>query len=79
MKCFHYVLTDELTRSSRKMTSLMKEASRFSSRVSLLSEANGQLREEKSMRRGSSITVTVEGRDEEAAIAAIANYVVANM
>ena len=32
-----------------------------------------------SARSGSRITVTVEGRDEEAAVAAIQNYVVANM
>lgn len=85
MKQFSYVLTNEDALQSRPMGNLMREASRFSSRVSV---ANGTraagLREMKdimnlNMRCGNRVTVTAEGKDEEAAIAAIQNYFVANM
>ena len=85
MKQFSYVLTNEDALQSRPMGNLMREASRFSSRVSV---ANGTkaagLREVRDhmkldMQCGSRVTVTVEGKDEEAAVAAIQNYFVANM
>ena len=60
MKQFSYVLTNQDALHTRPMSSLMREAARFSSKVQC----------------GSKVTVTVEGKDEEAAVAAIQNYFV---
>ena len=85
MKQFSYVLTQSGSLQGKPMTSLQREASRFSSRVSL---GNGQksasLSETHDVTKldlncGNRITVTIEGKDEEAAVAAIQNYFVANM
>lgn len=67
------------------MDALTKEASRFSSRISLSSGMNtaelkkGRMLSAMNIPCGSQVTVTVEGSDEEAAIAAMQNYFVANM
>ena len=83
MKQFSYVLTNDSAVQSRQMGNLVREASRFQSRVQLRSGAENVLlahaRALKDMQRGSRVTVTVEGRDEEAAVAAIPDYFVANM
>lgn len=85
MKQFSYVLTNESAVQSRPMGNLLREAARFTSRVRLCSGAKtAALREMREvmgldMRCGSRITVTVEGKDEEAAVAAIQNYFVDNM
>ena len=83
MKQFSYVLTNDSAVQSRHMGNLVREASRFQSRVQLRSGAENVLlshaRALKDMQRGSRVTVTVEGRDEEAAVAAIQDYFVANM
>lgn len=85
VKQFSYVLTNQNALQSRPIGNLMREASRFSSRVSV---ANGSraagLKELRdlmglNMQCGNRVTVTVEGKDEEAAVAAIQNYFVANM
>lgn len=85
MKQFSYVLTKPMPARIRSMSSLLREASRFTSRVRL---SNGerdaaleQLRavSELEMDCGNRITVTVEGRDEEAAVAALQNYFVTNL
>ncbi|MBR4039349.1 MAG: HPr family phosphocarrier protein [Clostridia bacterium] len=83
MKQFSYMLTRAIALHAGTTNKLMREASRFSSSIRLMQEdrevdlrnAHARL----SARSGSRITVTVEGRDEEAAVAAIQNYVVANM
>ena len=83
MKQFSYVLTNDSAMQSRHMGNLLREAARFQSRVQLRSGAENvllaQARALRDMQRGSRVTVTVEGRDEEAAVAAIQNYFVTNM
>ena len=85
MKQFSYVLTNSRALHGRPMTSLQREASRFSSRVSLDNGAKSaaltktQAVNGLDLHCGNRITVTVEGRDEEAAVAAIQDYFVANM
>lgn len=85
MKRFSYVLTNGAALHSKAMNLLSREAARFSSRILLSDgERNAPVREPQSvldlyMRSGSRVTVTVEGVDEEAAVAAMQNYFVANM
>lgn len=84
-KQFSYVLTNEAALQSKPMNHLTREANRFSSRISLISGARkallGELRSvmDLGMQCGNKVTVTVEGKDEEAAVAAIQNYFVTNM
>ena len=83
MKQFSYVLTIDSAVQSRQMGNLVREASRFQSRVQLRSGAENVLLTrtlpDLQMQRGSRVTVTVEGRDEEAAVAAIQDYFVVHM
>ena len=85
MKQFSYVLTNQDALQTRPMGNLMREASRFSSRVRLINGAKTAALSELravmglDMNCGSRITVTVEGKDEEAAVAAIQNYFVDHM
>ena len=84
MKQFSYVLTNQDALHTRPMSSLMREAARFSSKVRLVNgtktAALAQVRDvmglDLDMQCGNRITVTVEGTDEEAAVAAIQNYFV---
>ena len=85
MKQFSYVLTKPHGLHIRPMDGLMKEASRYASRISL---CNGERSTELGRGRllsalnapcGSQVTVIVEGMDEEAAVAAMQHYFVANM
>ena len=62
-------------------SSLMREAARFSSKVRLKNGAKSMLAQVRDdgagiVQCGSKVTVTVEGKDEEAAVAAIQNYFV---
>lgn len=85
MKRFSYVLTSDSAASGKRIGSLAQEAARFRSNLRLQSaKGDAALREQREMsrlgmRRGSRVTVTAEGSDEEAAIAAIQNYFVANL
>lgn len=85
MRQFSYTLTLDESLHSRHMGRLRKEASRFSSHVRLKNGIDEAALEdlrtgaELRMQRGSCITVSAEGVDEEAAIAAIQTYFVANM
>ena len=85
MKQFSYVLTNENAMQIRPMSNLMREAARFSSKVRLINGAKtAALREMRAvmgldMQCGSKVTVTVEGKDEEAAVAAIQSFFVDNM
>ena len=78
MKQFSYVLTNQDALHTRPMSSLM----RFSSKVRLKNGAKSALLAQVrdvmglDMQCGSKVTVTVEGKDEEAAVAAIQNYFV---
>ena len=83
MKQFSYVLTRPHALHARPVSNLLKEASRFSSSVFLaLEDRQVAIRDARLLmgaESGSRIVVTVEGKDEEAAVAAIQNYFVANM
>lgn len=85
MKRFSYVLTSDSPGSGKRIFRLAQEAARFHSRVHLQSgRCVASLEEARDMqgldmRRGNRVTVTAEGSDEEAAIAAIQNYFVANL
>lgn len=83
MKQFNYVLTKPNALHARPISSLMREASRFQSSVHLrCGEESVGLRDARklmSVDTGSRLTVTIEGKDEEAAVAAIQNYFVENM
>lgn len=85
MKQFNYVLTKPDALHARPISSLMREVSRFQSSMHLihggrtvsLKDARRLMNEE--IDNGSRLTVTIEGKDEEAAVAAIQNYFVENM
>ena len=85
MRKFDYVLTNGAALKAKAMQLLSREAERFASRISLsdgersVSVCQPQSLVELYMRSGSRVTVTVEGKDEEAAVAAMQNYFVANM
>lgn len=85
MKKFSYVLTNQAVRQSKAMQLLSREAARFTSRISLSDgeqrapALNPQSIVDLCMRCGSRVTVFVEGSDEEAAVAAMQNYFVANL
>ena len=85
MKQFNYVLTKPHALHARPISSLMREASRFQSSVHLryggksvgLKDVRSLMSE--GLDSGSKLTVTIEGKDEEAAVAAIQNYFVENL
>ena len=85
MRKFSYVLTNRAAQEQKAMNLLSKEAARFSSRVLLSDgERDVPLSEPQSvielyMRSGNTVTVMVEGKDEEAAVAAMQNYFIAKM
>ena len=83
MKQFSYVLTKPHALHLRPLNLLMRETSRFKSSVHLaLGEQKVSPKEARLLMgvgSGSKIVVTVEGNDEEAAVAAIQNYFVSNM
>ena len=83
MKQFSYVLTKPHALHARPVNLLLRETSRFTSSVWLaLGEQTVGLKEARLLTgagSGSKIVVTVEGKDEEAAVAAIQNYFVSNM
>jgi len=85
MRKFSYVLTNQAAQQLKAMNLLSREASKFSSKILLndgerdvlASEPQSML--ELYMRSGSKVTVKIEGKDEEAAVAAMQNYFIANM
>ena len=83
MKQFSYVLTKPHALHARPVNLLLRETSRFTSSVYLaLEDQKVSLKDARLLMRvgrGSKIVVTVEGKDEEAAVAAIQNYFVSNM
>ncbi|MFR2021289.1 MAG: HPr family phosphocarrier protein [Christensenellales bacterium] len=82
MKQFSYVLTNQDALHTRPMSSLMREAARFSSKVRLVNgtktAALAQMRDVMGldMQCGSRSDRHRRGKDEEAAVAAIQNYFV---
>lgn len=85
MKQFSYVLSNEHALHPKGIGHLTQEASRFTSEIVLTHQgkaaplAQGRAVSALDMQCGHSVTVTVEGKDEEAAVAAIQNYFVANL
>jgi len=85
MKQFSYVLTKPNGLHIRSMDGLHKASSRFSSRISLCSGERtaelkgGRMLPSMNVPCGAQVTVIVEGCDEEAAVAAMQHYFVANM
>lgn len=85
MKQFSYVLTKPHGLQSRPLNSLAKEASRFSSRVIVTGEESAAELGETykvlgmNLQCGSRVRVTIEGRDEEAAVTALQNYFIENL
>ena len=83
MKKFSYVLTKPHALQAKPISNLLREASRFTSQIYLsLEDQLVSLKDAHLLMKagcGSRIKVTIEGKDEEAAVAAIQNYVVANM
>lgn len=85
MKKFGYVLTTSNTNLGRKLGKMSGVASGFRSKVSLSDEHNTvplsdvRSRQALNLSCGGKMTVMVEGLDEEAAVAALQNYVVSSM
>ncbi|MBQ8094616.1 MAG: HPr family phosphocarrier protein [Clostridia bacterium] len=82
MKKFGYVLTTPEEKSSRLMGNMLSIASGFRSKISLGNDSQTMPLAEALKHRfldlscGKKIMVTVEGQDEEAAVAALQNYCV---
>ena len=84
MRKFGYVLTAPNTAVSRLMGNMLGIASGFRSKISLSNEnwtlpLNEISKKKLDLLCGNKVTVTVEGQDEEAAVAAIQNYFVSCM
>jgi len=83
MKKFSYEMTKNVAAHAKPLCRLIQESGRFASMVTLRSCENAPVIRLKELLTcglmgGSTITVTVEGKDEEAAVAAIQNYIVAH-
>lgn len=80
MKSFEYVVKDELGIHARPAGLLVKEAKNFSSKIMI--KAGGKEAEATRLmavmalgvKKDASVTVTAEGADEDAAIAAMQNF-----
>ena len=85
MKSFNYEIKDELGIHARPAGLLVKEAKQFTSTVTL--ECNGKKAAAKGLmgvmglavKKGNTVTVTAEGADESAAIAALEAFFKANL
>lgn len=77
MKVFNYVITDEIGIHARPAGMLVKEAKEFASTITI--EANGKKADltklmmllSLGVKKGAEVTITAEGADEDAAIAAM--------
>ena len=80
MKEFTYVITDEIGIHARPAGMLVKEAKAFASKITL--EANGKTADATKLmavmslgvKKGETVTVTVEGDDEETAAANLEKF-----
>lgn len=83
VKQFSYVLTKPHALHGKPVVEMLKNLSRFSSSIHLaLGDQLVGLKQARLLTKadsGSKVTVTVDGKDEEAAVAAIQSYFVANM
>ena len=85
MKTFTYTITDELGIHARPAGLLVKEAAKFSSKITI--KVNGKSADLKRLlavmslgiKQGAEIEVSAEGDDEDAAAAAIEEFLKANL
>lgn len=85
MKVFNYVITDEIGIHARPAGMLVKEAKEFSSTITI--EANGKKADltklmmllSLGVKKGAEVTITAEGADEDAAIAAMETIFTENL
>lgn len=85
MKTFDYVITDEVGIHARPAGNLVKAAKAFSSKVIL--SANGKDAEatklmkimQMGVKKGTTVTVTVEGEDEDTAAAELEKFFQENL
>ena len=85
MKTFNYVITDEQGVHARPAGILVKEAKKYASKITI--SAGGKNAEATKLmaimsmgvKKGHTVTVTVEGEDEEAAAAAMEEFFKTNL
>ena len=85
MKEFNYVITDEVGIHARPAGSLVKEAKKYSSKVTIIS--GGKSAEATKLmavmslgvKKGNEVKVTVEGDDEDTAFAGIEEFFKTNL
>ena len=85
MRAFHYVITDEVGLHARPAGLLAKEAKKYASKITL--EAGGRTAEATKLmavmsmdvKKGTEVTVTVEGEDEEAAVQGMQKFFEENL
>ncbi|MBB5263257.1 phosphocarrier protein [Catenibacillus scindens] len=85
MKNFKYTITDELGIHARPAGLLVKEAAKFSSKITI--QGNGKNADLKRLlavmslgiKKGAEIEVTAEGDDEAAAVAALEDFFKSNL
>ena len=85
MKTFNYVITDEQGVHARPAGILVKEAKKYASKITI--SAGGKNAEATKLmaimsmgvKKGHTVTVTVEGDDEEAAAAAMEEFFKTNL
>lgn len=85
MRAFHYVITDEVGLHARPAGLLAQEAKNYASKITL--EAGGRTAEATKLmaimsmgvKKGTEVTVTVEGEDEEAAVQGMQKFFEENL
>lgn len=85
MRAFHYVITDEVGLHARPAGLLAKEAKNYASKITL--EAGGRTAEATKLmavmsmgvKKGTEVTVTVEGEDEEVAVQGMQKFFEENL
>lgn len=85
MKTFTYVITDEVGIHARPAGALVKEAKNYTSKITIT--ANNKSAEATKLmalmslgvKKGTKITVTVEGEDEEVAAASVESFLKENL
>ena len=85
MKNFTYTITDDLGIHARPAGLLVKEAAKFSSKITI--NGNGKSADLKRLlavmslgiKKGAQVEITAEGDDEDAAAAAIEEFLKANL
>ncbi len=85
MKSFNYVINDELGLHARPAGLLVKEAKKFSSKITLtkgertVSATQLMMIMSMGVKKGAEVTVTVDGADEEEACAAMEKFFQENL